>query len=333
MKGDPSLAIFGDWDADGIISSSVIMNAQRHGMIYPIRGKAIIEYEPAEPVYLSIRLMEIGCFNAIAILDIPIIDRLLESLRSYRARCPSSMIIYIDHHISTHEKIEDLYGLVEEPLVGYVPASRIAFDRVVSLGYRPSDRLKLFVDAVDLMDRGVRVPENMRGLLKIVSSISKALSYKRDPALWRSAVDWISSPVPLSSTIAGASMEEIARLAAESDKRIRDEANMLAISAQKLGIFRYIDARRKWMDRGASALASMLYRKLRAPVILSVASRDRRHVLMIIKYPGKAYRVVKMLMEAGIAESIGGHSSLGIARIPANRISDALEMLRSSAIY
>lgn len=331
--GNPSLAVFGDWDADGIISSSVIINAQRHGMIYPIRGRAVIEYEPAEPVYLSIRLGEIGCFDAIAILDIPIIDRLLESLVSYKSRCPSSMIIYIDHHISTHEKLEDLYGVVEEPLIGYVPASRIAFDRVVSLGYRPGDRLKLYVDAVDLMDRGARVPESMRGLLKIVSSISKALSYKRDPVLWRSTVDWISSPVPLNSPIAGASMEEIARLAAESEKRIKDEANMLAISSQKLGVFRYIDARKRWMDRGASALASMLYRKLRAPVILSVLSRDRRHVLMIVKYPRKAYRVVKMLKEAGIAESIGGHSSLGIARIPVERIHDALEMLRSSAIY
>ncbi|MEM4971453.1 MAG: hypothetical protein QXE01_09395 [Sulfolobales archaeon] len=324
----PRIVVFGDWDADGIVASAVIMSSQRYGKIYPIKGEAILDLEPSEPYRLSLRFAEIPCYDVVVVLDIPIINPIIEKIKGYRERCRYAKIIYIDHHVSSHEYIEILYGIVDEPLIGYVPASRIALDRVIAIGYSPSERLRSFVDAVDLMDRGARVPKEMSSLLKTVSSISKALTYRRDPSLWRRAVEWISSPTPLQHPLIGESMGEIMRIAEEAEKRIRDEANMLAISSQKLGIFRYVDARDKWRERGASALASAIYRRLKAPVILCVRSRDDSHLLLIIKYPRKAYKVVRILREEGIAISIGGHASLGIAKIRYEDLGKALDLLR-----
>lgn len=323
----PLVAVFGDWDADGIIASAVIVSSQKYGNIYPINGEALVEYTPAEPLYLSRVLSKSMCYDALVILDIPLIDPVLSVLRTYRSGCSSSRIIYIDHHISSHEKLEDLYGLVDEPLIGYVPASRIALDRAVSAGFKPSERLRSFVEAAHLMDQGLKIPSSMISLYRVVSGISKALASKKDPSLWRRAVEWISSPIPLPNIMPGESMAEIARLAREADKRIKEETNLLAISAQKLGIFKYIDARKRWRGRGASALASALYRKLKNPVILCVAGGEG-HVLLITRLPGKAYRVIRILRESGIAVNVGGHSSLGIARIPENRLGEALELLR-----
>ncbi|MFZ8823448.1 MAG: phosphoesterase [Desulfurococcales archaeon] len=322
------VAIFGDWDADGIIASAVITNSQKYGNVYPIRGEALVDLEPAEPYRLSLRFTEISCYDAIVVVDIPIIDPMLEKIKGYKERCKYTKIIYIDHHISSHEYIEILYEVVDEPLIGYVPASRIALDRVVAIGYNPNERLKSFVEAVDLMDRGARVPKEMSSLFKAVSSISKALTHRRDPSLWRRAVEWISSPTLLQHPLIGESMCEIMRIAEEAERRIKDEANMLAISSQKLGIFKYIDARNRWRERGASALASAIYRRLRAPVILCVRSRDGDHILLIVKYPRKAYKVVRILSEEGIAISIGGHASLGIAKIRAEDLGNALEVLK-----
>lgn len=324
----PLVAVFGDWDADGIISSAVIVSSQRYGGVYPVNGEALVEYDPAGPLHLSRVLAEGGCRDVLVILDIPIIDRILGSLKIYRSRCSPSRIIYIDHHISSHERLEDLYGLVDEPLIGYVPTSRIALDRAVSAGFRPGERLRSFVEAVHLMDQGLRISSSMASLYRVVSGISKALAVKRDPLLWRRAVEWISSPVLLPGIPSGESMAEIAVLAGEAEKRVREEANILAISAQRLGIFRYIDARKRWRGRGASALASMLYRKLRNPVILCVASGNEGYVLLVIKFPGRAYRVMRILRESGAAVDIGGHSSLGIARVLESRLEEALELLR-----
>ncbi len=326
----PVVAVFGDWDADGIIASAVIVSSQRYGRIYPVDGDALVEYTPAEPLYLSKTLSRdlSRCYDVLVVLDIPIIDPIFGSLKIYRSRCGSSRIIYADHHISSHEKLEDLYGLVDEPLIGYVPASRIALDRAVSAGFRPSERLRSFVEAAHLMDQGLSIPSNMASLYRVVSGISKAFAYRKDPSLWRKAVEWISSPAPLPNIVPGESMAEIARLASEAEKRVKDEANMLAISAQRLGIFRYVDARKRWRGRGASALASILYRKLRSPVILCVMSGDEGFALLIVRFPGKAYRVIKMLRDSGIAVNVGGHTSLGIAKIPGNRLGEALELLK-----
>jgi len=324
----PIVAVFGDWDADGIVGSSVIVSSQMYGRVYPHRGEALVELEPVEPFRLSMRLGEILCYDYIVVIDIPVIDPIIGGLKGYRGRCGDARIIYIDHHISSHESIDEIYGVVDEPLIGYVPASRIALDRAVAAGHKPSDRLRMFVEAVDLMDRGAKIPKEMSSLFKAVSSISKALTYRRDASLWRRAVEWISSPVPLQHPIIGNSMGEIMRLAEETEKRIRNEANMLAISSQRLGAFRYVDAREKWRERGASALASAIHRRLRAPVVLSVRSREEGFVLLIVKYPGRAYRVVRTLKGEGLAVSIGGHASLGIAKIPEGVLKDALELLR-----
>jgi single-stranded DNA-specific DHH superfamily exonuclease len=329
LRDLPKVVVFGDWDADGIVASAVIASSQRYGGVYPVHGEALIELEPAEPYRLSLRFSEIPCYDVVVVLDIPIIETMLDRIEDYRRRCGSTRIIYIDHHISSHEHIETLYGVVDEPLIGYVPASRIALDRVLATGYNPGERLRSFVDAVDLMDRGARVPKEMHSLLKTVSSISKALTYKRDASLWKRTVEWISSPVPLQHPLISEVMEEIMRIAEEAEKRIREEANMLAISSQKLGIFRYVDARKKWRERGASALASTLYRRLRAPVILCVRSREEDYLLLIVKYPRVAYRVIKILKEEGIAVSIGGHASLGIAKIHSRDLERALDTLRS----
>lgn len=323
----PRLFIFGDWDADGIVSSAVLLSSQRHGKIYPVGGDAVVDLEPAEPSYLAKRLREIGCPEHVAILDIPFSRAVGSSLRLYRESCRGSRIIYADHHISTHESLEALVELVDEPLVGYVPTSRIVLDRVISAGFVPGERIRSFVQAVHLMDQGIRIPESIRSLYKAVSNISKALTYRRDPALWRRAVEWISSPVPAPHSLHGASMEEVLRLARDADKRVAEEANILSISAQRLGILRYVDARKAWRERGATALASAIYRRLGSPVVLAVEAGGD-DVLLVIKYPGKAYRLAKVLLEEGVVKSLGGHTSIAIAKIPSQLLGQAIEILK-----
>jgi len=107
----------------------------------------------------------------------------------------------------------------------------------------------------------------------------------------------------------------VVRVAEESDRRILERARDLAFSARRIGYIKFVDARGKWRGRGASALASKLYKVLRQPVALLV-SRDDGAKLLIIRTRGRgAYRVAVGMMKMGLAENIGGHSGLAVVKL------------------
>jgi len=87
------------------------------------------------------------------------------------------------------------------------------------------------------------------------------------------------------------------------------------MSAKRIGFMKFVDARRKWRGRGASALASKLFKILRQPVAVLIERDDGVRLLIIRSRGVKAYKIAVGLLEKGVAENIGGHSSLAVVRL------------------
>ncbi len=321
--------IVADWDADGAVAAATLVYSQRYRGKYPVEGKVSVEAIPSEPKYLEELLGRLDCYLALVIIDIPLLAGILEGLKAYRERCSDTKIIYIDHHITTHEMISELSQVITEPLIGYVPSSKIAFDRVSLLMDVKNSRLEQFVRAAYYMDQGLKIPKDLLSIARLLSRISKAMNYSKDENLWRSIVGWISSPVPLAPFDLDKKLRELAKRSDEMESRIKQAANELAISAVKVGFFKLIDARKRWRRKGATALASKIYRIINTPLILVVSTRSGDEILLIIKYPRKAYRVARLLKESGIAINIGGHPSISVVRLSSENYGRAIEMIRA----
>jgi len=317
----PAVGVIADWDADGATSAAMIYYAQYYRKVYPVRGRREVLLEPAGPRGFPDALGHIlspGCPEALVVLDIPLTPKVHEALLEYARRCPGSRTIYIDHHFSTLYNSKQLYEITEEVFLGHKPAALLTFQLLRSLGVRHlTPRLTAFMKAVGVLERSGRpVTEAEARVVRLAASISKASTVLRDKELWRKLVRWLASPLPQDAPIDLTTVERVVKIAEESDRELLEKARDLAFSARRIGYIRFIDARRRWRGRGASALASKLYRILNRQPVALLVQRDDGALLLILRSRGRgAYRVAVGLMREGLAENIGGHSGLAVVKL------------------
>ncbi|MEM0260305.1 MAG: hypothetical protein QXJ51_02970 [Sulfolobales archaeon] len=322
------VCVIADWDADGAVSSAVILYAQKYEGVYPLKKRTEIDFYPSEPFGGFKVLERIPCYEAVILLDLPFIISGRTFIENYKRRCSDSRIIFIDHHLSSHKSLEMLPRYFDESLIGYSPTSKISYDKILSEGARVNERLDRFVKTVFYMDQGLKVPEDLRGVMKLLAGISKYMAFRRDENTWIKVVEWMAPRIVMSS-LDSEILTRILKVAEELDRNMRSQAMEIAVSTQRLGLFRYIDARRKWKRKGASSLASNLYRIFRAPVALLVRDpHDDKVLLLVVKYPGKAYRVAEEFEKRKLIESIGGHPSLAIVRFKKDYLDQILDLLK-----
>ncbi len=328
------MLVIGDWDADGVVSAAIIYYLQRRAGVYPIRSRVEVVLEPSGPRGLAEKLEKINTSpKVLVLLDIPYIKGLLSRLKEFKNK-HECQIVYIDHHLSTIYNASRLEEVVDDLIVGHKPTVILTYNLARSLNVRLTPRLEAFVKAVALMEKGVRIPENLKGMIKLASSISKALTVTRDPDYWRQLVEWLASPLILPQPLMKKEvLEKALKLSEETDKRVKEIATELAITARNVGYIKFIDARRKWRGRGATALASKLYHILKQPVAVLVTGRDNYPLLIVKAKRGGANRVARVFINRGIVIDVGGHESLAIIRLKKNLPLEAiLHVLREASL-
>ncbi|KSW11539.1 phosphoesterase [Pyrodictium occultum] len=315
------VAVIADWDADGATAAAMIYYAQHYRKVYPLQGRHEVALEPAGPRGFPTALENVtasgNCPDALAVLDIPLTEKLYETLEGFARSCSSTRLIYIDHHFSTLYMSKRLYKLSEEVYLGHRPTAVLTYQLLRSLGVKHlTPRLEAFMRAVGVLERSRRpLTDAEKRVVRLAASISKASTVLRDKEVWRKLVRWLASPLPQDTPVDMNLVERVIRVAEESDRRMEDLAKDLAFSARRVGYVRLVDARRRWSGRGASALASKLYKILRQPVALLV-ERDDGALLLIIRSRGRgAYRMAVGLLRDGVAENIGGHSGIAVIKL------------------
>ncbi len=335
LAGVP-VVVIADWDADGATSAAMIYYAQRYKGIYPLRGSSEVDLYPSGPRGFPDALAKATegkvCPKALVVLDIPLADTVYNALKKFMARCKETRLIYIDHHYSTLHEASKLYELTEEALLGHKPTAILTYNLLHSMGLKKlTPRLEAFMRAVGVLEKERKPSKSEDKLVKLAASISKATTVLRDESLWRKLVLWLASPLPSETPFDMKLVERVLEVARKSDEEIEEKAKMLAFEARRVGYIKFVDARGKWSGRGASALASKLYKILKQPVAVLV-ERDDGVKLLIVRTRGtSAYKLAVGLMKEGVAENIGGHSSLAVARlkrdIDINKLLDVLRRL------
>ncbi|MET1159917.1 MAG: phosphoesterase [Thermoprotei archaeon] len=315
-NGVARVFIAGDWDADGVVSTALMTYSQEKLGMYPLKSKAVVYKKPVdleniETIFRDLR----GKYELVVFLDIPFSNKVFGILKLLRQHFNIEKIMYVDHHLSTVNNAGLLSEVVDIVIVKQgVSTSRLVYDEVTKQGISLPNRLRVFVEVVEYMDIGKRIPNTHMKIFEIVKLISKALTLRRDPVLWEKIVEWLISPLPLS--LEDDLLKQLKNTIEEWDKEVESVALDLAISAVKIGDYRFVDARRRWRRRGASALASKLYSILKAPVIVWVDTAKEYSLLVIKASGGKAYRLAKMLVSDGVALDVAGHPNMAIAKIP-----------------
>ena len=317
--------VFADWDADGVVSAALVYYAQRYRGRFPLPEKADVGLWPGGPRSTLKNIEAVideykrtrSAPKAVVFLDIPLTPQVLEAIKRLQREIPGVRVIYVDHHYSTLANAKRLYELVEEAYLGHRPTAILVYNILRSLGIRHvTPRLEAFMRAVGVLERDkaaarARVEDR---IVKLAASLSKATAVTRDAELWRRLVVWLASPLPQPAPVDQGLIERVTRIAEESDRRLEEEAKLLAPSARRLGFLKLIDIRGKWSGRGVSALASKLYKILRGPV--AVLADAPGYPILVVRAPGRiAYRMAMLLVKEGVAENIGGHGSLAIVRL------------------
>lgn len=310
--------ILGDWDADGVVAAALLSYTQEHLKKYPIEGDATLEKIPVDPDRLKYILSQIkGNYDVVYLLDVPYSDVLGNVVKLLKTHFGVSKAAFVDHHIASVQKTSELGNVFDEILVDYKkPTSYLLYEEICRRGLTVHSKLREFVEVIMYMDAGKRVPDRLMKLFELAKMISKALTAVRDEELWLRTVNWLADPAPSPMPLSETTWNTVKKIIEERDREVADVAMRLAVSAVKVGDFRFIDARHAWKKRGATALASKLSLILKAPVVM-LASTNRGYALLIIKAPrGRAYRVAKYLLAEGIALDIAGHPNLAIVRVP-----------------
>ncbi|MET1101528.1 MAG: DHH family phosphoesterase [Pyrodictiaceae archaeon] len=334
------VAVIADWDADGATSSAMIYYAQYHKGKYPLEGRHEVSLEPSGPRGFPDAVKNIlergGCPRVLLVLDIPFVDAIYNTLVDLYSKCKGLRIVYIDHHYSTIYSSEKLYRLTEEVIVGHRPTALLTYNLLRSVGLqRLTPRLQAFINAVSVLEKERKPKPGEDKMVRMAASISKATTVLRDIELWRKVVLWLASPTPAEAPLSMDVVKRVLEVARKSDQEIEALAKDLVFKARRVGFIKFIDARKEWKSRGASALASKLYKMLRQPLALLV-ERDDGVKLLIIRTKGtKAYKIAVGLLAENIAENIGGHTSLAVVRlkqgVSIDRLEEALRRLSFKA--
>ncbi len=331
----PRVFIAGDWDADGIIASALILYSQERLGLYPIKSKALVDLKPFDPEKFKFFISELRTsYDAIVLLDIPYFPKMENIFRLMKEHIGIKKIILFDHHISTLNNVNKLKELVDELYVGREPTAKLVYDVLRKNNVPVTDRLRIFVETVSFMDKGIRVPKEYMKMLEIVSLFSKALTIKRDEEIWITIVKWLANPLPLPQPLDPRILEKVREAVKKRDEELKSIATDLALSAQKVGYLKFVDARRKWKKRGSTALASKIAHILKSPVAVLFTTTKNYDLLIIKASGGKAYRVAKYLLGEGIALDIAGHPNLAIVRVPKDiDINKLMHALQRASLY
>ena len=342
---DCKVVVIGDWDADGTVAAALIKYSQKVLKSYPVRGDCEFHSLPAGPRSIDSVLEEIDCPTVLVILDIPYTPTVKSAIESFRSRCNESRIIYIDHHRSTivsTDELEDKYKI--EVITGVTPTSILLYNILRSQSLTLTPRLKEFSKAIGILEHSSRYLEEevSRKMVDLAAGISKTLNVEHDPELWQRFVDWLASPLPFGEfkfrpkTFKSDSKVEVKDLsqiiADERDRELKEVSRELAMAAQNLGYIKFIDARKKWRKRGATALASKIYGILHSPVALLVSTSEGHSLLIIRAGRGLAQRIVDYLDVQGVIVDKGGHGNIAMARIRDDVPLDKLKSLLRRAV-
>jgi oligoribonuclease NrnB/cAMP/cGMP phosphodiesterase (DHH superfamily) len=120
VQRDKSVAVIGDWDADGVVSTAIVYYTQAKLGIFPLRGRRIPWTAPGGPRSFPEVLSALTtCPRVLVILDIPYTSEVAEGLREFRSRGCTGKIYYFDHHPSTIDALPELEeNLDVEAVVG-----------------------------------------------------------------------------------------------------------------------------------------------------------------------------------------------------------------------
>ncbi len=333
------VSVIADWDADGATSAAMIVYAQEHRHLYPLRGRHSVEAYPSGPRGFPDALREActpECPEALVVLDIPFTERVYASLKAMEKRCGSTRVIYIDHHYSSLYAVNRLQELTEEVYLGHKPTAILTYNILASLGLRKlTPRLAAFMKAVGVLEKSRKPTPGEVRIIRLAASISKASTVLRDRELWLRLVRWLASPLPAGTPVDMKVIRRVLEVAEKTDKEIEERAKELAFSARRVGFIKFVDARGRWRGRGASALASKLFKILHQPVALLVRRDDGAELLIIRTRGVKAYRIAVGLLRQGLADNIGGHSSLAVVKlvqgVDMGRLEEALRRLSFKA--
>ena len=326
--------VIGDWDADGVVSAAIIYYLQEKQGKYPVAERLPVELMPSGPRGLKEKLSNIEKPpRVLVILDIPYIRGLDEELKKFKEK-HGSTIVYVDHHLSTIYNSKKLGKIVNDLIVGYSPTVILTYNIAKSLNVKLTPRLEAFVKAVGLMEKGARIPQRLKGMIKLASSLSKALTVTRDPELWRKFVYWLASPLAIPQPVINKEViDKAVRISEKTDREVKEVAVELAVSARTIGYIKFVDARKKWKQRGSTALASKLYHILKQPVAVLVEGPGNTYLLIVKAKHGGANRVAEVFVDRGVAIDVGGHASLSIIRIkPGIPLESILKILREASL-
>ncbi len=309
--------IGGDWDADGIVATALLVYSQEKLGVFPLKTNAVVEKKPVDPERIKYIFSDLkGTYDLMILLDLPYTSKVPKVLNMLRKHFSIKKIIYIDHHLSSITYKEELEKFVDELILDHrYPTAVLVYNLLIKNNIHIHVRLKSFVEVVKYMDSGKKVPSQMLKLFELIKTLSKALTITRDEDLWTKIVDWLASPSPLPIPLEENVLKKVEKSIKERDQLVEETALDLAVSAIRIGSFRFIDARKKWKYRGASALASKLASILRSPVIVWVDTNKPYTLLVIKALKGKAYRVAKYLLGEGIGLDIAGHPNLAIVKL------------------
>lgn len=335
-KGYPRVFIGGDWDADGLVASALLVYSQEKLGMYPLKAKAIVEKKPVDPERIKFIFKELrGDYDLVVLLDLPYTKAVPQILKMLKQHFGVNKIMYIDHHLSTISNRDKLEEVVDELILDHrEPTASILYRILESNGVSVHHRLKAFVEVVKYMDSGRRVPEKYLKLFELTSSFSKALTVLRDEKIWEKLVDWLASPTPLPMPLDQRVLERVKKAIEKRDREIEEKALDLAMGARKIGALRFVDARQVWKHRGGTALASKIASILKSPVAVLVDTNKNYSLLIIKASGGRAYRIAKYLVGEGIGMDIAGHPNLAIIRVAKNiNVNELVDALYKAVYY
>lgn len=327
--------VLGDWDADGVVATALLIYAQEYVKTYPLEGDVRVDKIPVDPDKLKYIISLISEeYSVVVILDIPYSEVLGNVIRILKTHFGVSRVVFIDHHIASVQKHSEISKVVDEVIIDFKkPTSVLLYEELSKRGLKIHAKLSSFVEVVKYMDSGRKVPSKLMKLFEIAKAFSKVLTAMRSEELWVKIVEWLANPEPLPLPLDDAMWGKAREIIELRDREVSEAARDLAVTAVKVGDLRFIDARTRWKKRGATALASRLSSILKTPVAVLV-NTNRGYPLLILKAPcGRAYRVAKYLLAEGIALDIAGHPNLAIVRISSSVDKSKLVEALYTALY
>ncbi len=314
-KGEEGVVV-GDWDADGAVSTAIVLYLQS-SQVFPLEERVETHVFPSsgrEVLGLFRRFH--GCPRYVALLDLPYTPEVQQVLERLRRECSETRVVYVDHHLTSLENLGFLREHTSFVRVGRSkPTSLHLVDIARERGKSLPSKLKAYAEAVGYIELGRRPPPEAAKVVELMASISRALKLEHSREFWEKMVRWMANPLPIPLSRSDQEiLERVKEEAQRRDEELEEAATSLAIGAEKVGCFRFIDARRKWKRRGVTSLATRISRNVRAPVAL-LAKLGEDTILVIRTRNNAAKLIGDELVEKGLAVDVGGHGNLAVVKL------------------